>query len=286
MYQLTVEVIDSLLELAVVRGELSLNLFDFEKFQPLFLVIFALIWVAIRQTLAFVNPKWNTNRLIGITHAVLMVTMGFPVIRLLTSKSFDYMDMLESIKVHHAPLNITCNFMCYVSVGYFLMDSYFLVRKAYLKHHIGAITVWVMAAYHHETSLVHGVVIITLFETGAILVQLSRMYPNNLPFRTLICAGYTCTRLSIAWYYGFTWTTTMTFFWDASPFKQALYFLIWPGLIFLLVLNAKWTFMQWKALIKSYAVRFGKKEKDDQEDFFTYHQRIIGNTTPAAPVKA
>merc|ERR1711982_225963 len=96
---------------------------------------------------------------------------------------------------------MTCNIMCYVSVGYFLMDS-FWVHKNYLKHHIGAIIAWVGAAYHHETSIIHGAVVIAIFETGAILVQCSRMFPKQILFRTFVCCGYAATRLTLTWYYG------------------------------------------------------------------------------------
>jgi len=281
MFSLAAEVIDNFVEFAFVKHELTLgDPFTTERFQPMYVVVFAFLWVVLRQSLLIIDPKMNANRVIGILHAVSMVSMGVPVIRLLTSKSFNYYDMFDSFVTNRIPLTVTCNLMCYASVGYFLMDSYFLVRKAYLKHHIGAIMTWVAAAYHHETSLIHGVCVICLFECGAILVQLSRAFPENLIWRTLVCMGYTFTRLSLAWYYGFIWVTTSINFPNDSLFVKLGYPIIWAGLLFLIVLNAKWTMMQWQALIKAY-----KKRGDS--DFFTYHQQIIGNGNPyAAPPPA
>merc|ERR1711879_222382 len=169
-------------------------------------------------------------------------------------------------------IKTTANIVCYSSVGYFLMDSFFLARKAYLKHHIGAIIVFLICAYHHHTSLIHSICVVTLFELGAVLVQLSRAFPN-LGFRTLICIGYTSTRLALGWYYGFIYHTACAF-WDTSSFAVNMsYIPITMCLIFLLGMNFQWCFLQWKALFQAFMT------SQQTSDFYSFHQKIIGNTS-------
>jgi len=276
MLQLTAEAIDSLIGILFVKGGVVALSTEWHVFQPLWIVLFSLAWVVFLQFLSLLNVS-NPSRVLGLCHALLSVAMGIPVLLMLTTPSAGYPSMYESLHFNKIPLAITCNMMCYASVGYFLMDSYFLVRRAYLKHHIGAIVTWLCSAYHHSGSLVHGVSLICLFEMGAILVQLSRVLPKNLLSRTFVCVGYTCTRICITWYYGFAAYYNIALLSEGTIFTTITDIGIWTGLLFLLVLNVKWTLMQWKALIMSIPY-FSKTKAEDQKDFFTYHQEIIGNT--------
>jgi len=266
MVQLATEIIE-FVELAFARGD-TFSLKSFEEFQPAWIIVMAIIWLSLKQTIANFTP--NSGRVIGLTHAFTSVLIGFPVLFLLASTSFNYIDMFDSFVANFGSITMTCNIMCYVSVGYFLMDS-FWVHKNYLKHHIGAIIAWVGAAYHHETSIIHGAVVIAIFETGAILVQCSRMFPKQILFRTFVCCGYTATRLTLTWYYGFIFFTCLQYWSTCSLFLQVSYLCIFASLLFLLALNAKWTYLQWKALYKVC------REKNSL-DFYSYHQKIIGNT--------
>ena len=265
IFQLSADLLD-LVELAFVRGN-GISMKSFEEFQPAWILVMSMVWLSLKQTIAQFHP--NSGRVVGLIHAASCIVIGFPVLFLLADKSFSYADMFESFQANHAAILLTCNIMCYTSVGYFVMDS-FLIHRRYLKHHIGTILVWLLAAYHHDTSLVHGVVVVALFETGAILVQCSRMFPNVLWFRFLVCVGYTSTRLSLAWYYGFIFHTFIQFYATCSTVVQLTYYPIFASLLFLLAINAKWTCMQWKALYKSFTV--------EGLDFYSYHQKIIGNT--------
>jgi len=269
MLQLTIEYIHSAVELAFLRNSNGLSLKSFEEFQPAWILIMSICWISLKQTISTFNP--NSGRIIGLIHAICMVLFGTPVLLLLGKESFSYEDMFKSFTDNYQSISITCNAMCYVSVGYFLMDSYFLKHKTYLKHHIGAIIAWLIASRHHETSLVHGAVVIALFEMGAVLVQLSRMFSKYLIFRCFVCMGYTATRLSLTWYYGFIFYTCYQFFSSCSTLLQFTYFPIFAALLFLLAINTKWTYLQWKALYKAFVTT------QPQMDFFSYHQKIIGN---------
>merc|ERR1711862_147553 len=263
--QLSVEILD-FAELAFAKGNASFSLNTFAVFQPAWILAMAIIWLSLKQTVANFTP--NSGRVVGLIHAFSMVIIGIPVLLLLGKESFDYALMHESLIFNHSSIAITCNIMAYTSIGYFLMDS-FLVKKQYLQHHIGAMTAWLFAAYHHDTSLVHGAVVIALFETGAILVQCSRMFPKLLWFRTFVCCGYTATRLGLTWYYGFIFFTCYQFWSTMTLLVQLVYVPIFSALLFLLAINAKWTTLQWKALVKAF--------KQEGMDFYTYHQKIIGN---------
>ena len=259
----------SFVEVALARGNgAQLSLKSFEEFQPAWILVMSILWVSIKQTLSNFTP--NSGRMVGIIHAFCSVLLGFPILFLLASSSFSYSDMFDSFLDNFSAIIVTCNVMCYMSVGYFVMDS-FMIHRSYLKHHIGAILAWILAAYHHETSLIHGAVVIAIFETGALLVQSSRMFPKVLWFRFLVCVGYTSTRISLAWYYGFILYTCIQLWSSCSTFIQCSYLVVFASLLFLLALNAKWTVMQWKALVKAC------RENPDM-DFFSYHQKIIGNT--------
>ena len=268
MLQLTIELIDSAIEVAFIKRGVPLT--QFEVFQPAWILVMSMIWVSLKQTISLFTP--NSGRVIGLIHAISMVLTGVPVLFLLTQDAFGYHSMFDSLKTNYLQIAITCNVMCYTSVGYFLMDSYFLVHKAYLKHHVGAIVAWLIAANHHETSLVHGAVVIALFEIGAILVQLSRMFAKTLWFRFFVCLGYTGTRVSLTWYYGFIFYTCYQLFTSCSTFIQFSYIPVFAALLFLLALNAKWTMLQWRAFIKALS-------DSNSLDFYTYHQQIIGNTS-------
>ena len=221
----------------------------------------------IKQLLHQFTP--NSGRIVGILHAVTAVTVGIPVLFVLGSDSFSYADMFESFLSNHNSIIAVCNFVCYASIGYFLMDSYFLIQSPYLKHHIGAIIAWLFTAFHHETSIVHGTVAIAIFELGAILVQFSRLFPKALLCRLFVCMGYTCTRIALAYYYGFI-IYTCVLFWDSCPlYVQVGYGPILGSLLFLQVLNANWTFLQWKAFAKVLKSETGM-------DFYSYHQKILG----------
>lgn len=262
MFQLTIEALDS-----AFAQSTSLNGLD--VFQPGYILVFSAMWIIIKQSLHLFTT--NSGRIVGLIHAISTVSFGFPVLLLLSSHSFAYSDMFISFNENHDEIATLCNFLCYISVGYFLMDSYFLVQRTYLKHHIGAIIVWLVAAFHHETSLVHGAVVIALFELGAILVQLSRVFPKIVSFRLFVCTGYTCTRLGLGWYYGFILYSCIQFWPACSVYVQLGYVPIFGSLLFLLVLNAKWTFLQWKAFAKILVSEGGM-------DFYSYHQKIIGAT--------
>merc|ERR1712000_427294 len=99
---------------------------------------------------------------------------------------------------------------------------------------------------------------------GAILVQLSRVLPKNLLSRTFVCVGYTCTRICITWYYGFAAYYNIALLPEGTIFTTITDIGIWTGLLFLLVLNVKWTLMQWKALIMSIPY-FSKTKAEDQK---------------------
>merc|ERR1712000_173283 len=125
-------------------------------------------WFLLRQSIAFTFAKANANRTCGLIHAIFTVGFGLPLLHLLTKESFTFSSMSASLHQNALALAITSNLLCYFSVGYFLMDSYFLLRTPYLKHHIGAIFCYVFAAYHCSTTIVCGGVTIALFELGAI----------------------------------------------------------------------------------------------------------------------
>jgi len=254
-------------DLAFARGN-QFSLKSFEIYQPAWILVMSIVWLSLKQTVANFSP--NSGRIIGLVHAFSMVLIGFPVLFLLGSTSFNYSDMFTSFSTNYTSIQVTCNVMNYTSVGYFLMDS-FLVHKNYLKHHIGAIAVWMLAAYHHDTSLVHGAIVVALFETGAILVQCSRMYPKVFWFRSIVCIGYTSTRVALAWYYGFIYYTCYQYWSTCSLLVQIVYIPIFSSLLFLLALNAKWTMLQWKALYRVY-------KQNNGMDFYSYHQKIIGNS--------
>lgn len=202
-------------------------------------------------------------------HAMATVIIGFPVLCILCEKSFAYSDMHQAFYSNAKEITSICNFVAYTSIGYFLMDSYFLVQRTYLKHHIGAIVAWLATSFHHETSLVHGTAVIALFEVGAILVQFSRMFPKALLFRLFVCSGYTASRVALTYYFGFIVYAAIQFWHEIPLFVQLGYVPILSSLAFLLVLNAKWTFLQWKAFSKVVASNGGL-------DFYSYHQKIIG----------
>jgi len=270
--QLTTEAIDYALAL-FLGGETDITKvsFHFDVFQPAWILLLAFLWLSFRQTIQNFNA--NPGRMIGLIHAVVTCLMGIPILCMLCSTSFQYGDMFESFIENAVSIKTTANVVCYTSVGYFLMDSFFLVRKAYLKHHVGAIIVFLICSYHHHTSLIHSVCVVTLFELGAVLVQLSRAYPN-LIFRTFICIGYTATRLAIGWYYGFIYYTASAF-WETSSLAVNLsYIPIAMCCIFLLGMNFNWCYLQWNALFRAY------KNSKQSSDFYSFHQQIIGNTTP------
>jgi len=251
--------------------------FALHEMQPFWFVVFTMMCIIYRQTVATLFPKANANRICGISHALATVGFGLPILSIICRKSFSYWDMTDSLIANSIELAITCNMLAYTSVSYFLVDSYFLLRTPYLKHHIGALLCWTFASCHASTSIICGGITIGLFELGALLVQLSRMYPSNLPFRAVICLGYTSTRVCLAWVYGFFCVVMMTSWEGCSLYVKIGYCILWPALIFLLVLNAKWTFLQWRALYRAVYARYNKSV-DAGEDFFTFHQRIIGNT--------
>jgi len=274
--------LSSLYSFAVTDG--LMNSFDMEHFHTIWVCIFAIVWALIRK---FISMSFDVNpgRTVGIIHALFCISMGLPVLSLLTETSFWYYDMLYSMIRHRVALNIICHTCCYVSVGYFIMDSYFLLKTNYLKHHIGAIVVWLLAAFHYETSLIHGVMFVSIFETGAILVQLSRFLSNNIPFRALICIGYTLTRITVSWYWGFSLYTSLYYSFGShmSVIDNILNIPIHLCLIFLVCLNLKWTYLQWKSLYRAYCVM---KPTEKLENFHDVHQKVIGNVrSVSAPTK-
>lgn len=258
MLQLTIDAIEAVFQ----------NKTDLEVFQHGYIIVASLFWIVSKQIFGLFSS--NSGRIVGLMHAISTVLIGIPVLLLLVEKSFSYEDMFDSFNTNYHEIRSLCNIVCYASIGYFLMDSYFLVKKTYLKHHIGAIVAWLVTANHHQTSVVHGTVAIALFELGAILVQLSRVFPNVIAFRFFICSGYTGTRLALTWYYGFILYSCIQFWSTISFVIQIGYVPIFTALLFLLVLNMKWTFLQWKAFVKVL--------RADGTDFYSYHQKIIGNS--------
>ena len=240
----------------------------FEEFQPAWIVLMAVLWLSIRQTIQTFPVVSNPGRVIGIIHAVVTCLLGIPIILVLGSSSFHYADMYQSLLDHWVSIRITANIVTYTSVGYFVADSFFLQGTSYLKHHIGAIVVFVSASYHHYSSGIHQVCVVTLFESGAILVQLSKSFPN-LTFRSIICVGYTATRVALAYYYGFIIYTNYMLLPTMNLTVKLVYIPIYSGLFFLLAMNAKWCYLQWKSLIKAYRT-------SSTSDFYSLHQKIIG----------
>merc|ERR1711879_71098 len=162
-------------------------------------------------------------------------------------------------------------------------DSYFLIGKPYLKHHIGAICVWLAAAANYETSLMHGVVLVCLLETGAVLVQISRAMGKILALRTLVCIGYTLTRIAVAWYWGFTLYTNYIFYLSSVNTFSIVNLCNIPihvGLCFLITLNFKWCFTQWKSLARAFT------NSGNKENFYEFHQKVIGNISSSPEVAA
>lgn len=223
------------------------EVFDFEHLNLAWLVVFAIIWSIFRKGVVL-STKLNPSKTVGFFHTILCILVGIPVIILLGDKSFEYSFMMESIIDHRVPLSIICHLGCYMSVGYFLMDSYFLMERPYLKHHIGAICVWISAALHYEASLIHCVVLVCLFEIGAVIVQLSRTLRNILWLRALLCVGDTITRFAVAWYWGFTLYTSYVLYFSNPLIYSIFNIPIHIGLCFLVFLNFNWTYFQWKAL--------------------------------------
>lgn len=268
MFQLSTELLNYAMEFESLKASTLFQ--NMEQFNIAWVFVMAVLWLSLRQTLQTFSA--NPGRVIALLHALCICVCGLPVIFLLGSESFTFSSMYQNFLGNATSIKTTSNVVCYVSVGYFLMDSFFLVRKTYLRHHIGAMTIFLISAYHHHTSIIHGVCVVALFETGAILVQMSRAFPN-IYFRTFVCIGYTLTRITLGWYYFFIFYTTMQFWDTISTIMQLSYLPMYAGLIYLLKMNFTWCGLQWKALFEAI-----KAPKDKRTDFYSYHQKIIGNT--------
>lgn len=249
------------------------------------LPVTTMFWFILRWSLAAAGTT-QASRVAGIIHAFITVSCGYPVLALILEGSWTLENMFANFMIHQRAFRILGYACCYLSCGYFLMDSAYIWRTPYLKHHIGAIAAWVLAAgLCSGPYVVHGIVLISLFETGAILVQMSRLLRHVLWFRTLICMGYTATRVALTLYYIFTvytsyWGETATNIVQlvANVFTHC-------SVVFLVSLNWRWTTMQWQALAKSYSAHYGRTKSKNVEDFFTFHQRILGNSS-ATPTPA
>jgi hypothetical protein len=273
--QLATEIAEYVLVALSNSGSPSDLALRFEQFQPAWMLVMAILWLSLRQTLQNFTP--NAGRVVCQIHAATTCLMGFPVMWLLCTPSCSYSDMLESFYTNRFAMQVTANVVCYASTGYFIMDSFFIARTSYLKHHLGAIAAYLLTAYHHESSLILSVCTMSLFEMGAILVQTSRVFPN-LFCRTLICIGYTSTRIGLAWFYGFIYTLGATYLAVGDWKTYAVLYSLYTCLVFLLGMNFNWCFLQWRALIRAFVSK-------QSPDFYSYHQKIIGNTaTPTVTV--
>jgi len=171
------------------------------------------------------------------------------------------------------------NLIAYYSVSFFIVDSFY-VHSQYLKHHVAAVAAWILTAYHMEWSLIHGTFVISFFELGALCVQGSRFFPNNLFYRTFFCIGYTVSRIFLTYYILLIFYTTFYVYQPPIAFYSNV--VIDVLLVFLLILNYKWTFSQWKMLFKLYS---SKPARAEAVDFWTFHQSIIGNTSSKQTVQ-
>lgn len=238
------------------------------------LVTLVALWFAIRQICHAIVPQ-SAGKIAVLIHALAMVYVSLNTLFTLDETSYWYPDMYDAMVRHNDALKAVATFGCYVSFTYFIHDSFY-IHSAYIKHHIGACLVYLFCFYHTKTSLQHCSAGIGFFEYGAILVQLSRAFPNSLILRTFVCTGYAASRIGLAWYYGFV-TYQAYRDWDTiNVLAQLLYIPIYISLIFLLAINLRWTFLQWRSLVRAIKARYYKTESKEKS-FFEFHQQILGN---------
>ena len=241
------------------------------------LVAAIISWLILRQITKVITPS-QCSKVLVLLHAFIMLAASIQTLCYMCSKSFAYADMYLCMNQYERELAVTTGFAGYVSLSYFIHDSFY-IHGAYIKHHVAGSFVFFVGFYLTEVSLLHCVAGIGFFEFGAILVQLSRAFPKILTLRTLICIGYAASRITAVWYYGYIFYQAYVD-WDSFNInQQLLYVPAILSIIFLLVLNFRWTFLQWQSLLKAYHARFVKQQ--ESESFFEYHQQILGNV----PVK-
>src|SRR3990167_522661 len=237
-------------------------------------VTMIICWLTLRHTVKVFTPS-HSSKVLVLIHAFLMLVINAQVLSYLCSKSLHYPDIYISMREYHQELRVTTVIGSYVSLTYFIHDSFY-IHSAYIKHHIGACFVYMLCFYHTEVSLLHCIAGIGFFELGAVLVQLSRAFPKSLLLRTFVCIGYAASRLALGWYYGFFVYQAMTDWHSFSVLQRIFHFPINGSIVFLLIINFRWTFLQWRSLGRAFAARFAEKP-DTEKSFFELHQQILGN---------
>ena len=243
------------------------------------LAFFIASWFLIRQICQAFSPQ-NAGKIAVLIHAFMMVFVSLNTFFTLGETSLWYPDMYDSMVRHHKSLEAGATFGVYVSLSYFIHDSFY-IHGTYIKHHIGACLTLLFGFHHTRVSLQHCSAGIGFFECGAILVQLSRAFPNSLLLRSFVCTGYAMSRTIITWYYGFIAYQAYQDWNTIGLFAQLLYIPITVSLSFLLAINLRWTFLQWRALLRAIKARYSKTEQNEKS-FFEFHQQILGNVPQPA----
>ena len=236
------------------------------------IAVMIMTWLVLRQLTKAISPS-HSSKILVLIHAFIMLAVSSQALYYMCSKSLHYADIYLSMHQYNRELEVTTVFGSYVSLAYFIHDSFY-IHGAYIKHHIGASLVYFICFYHTDVSLLHCIAGIGFFEFGAVLVQISRAFPKSLTLRTFVCVGYAASRISLGWYYGYIYYQCQEDWNTFNIYQKLGYIPIFISIIFLLVINFRWTFLQWKSLVKAYTARFSKQET---ESFFEYHQKILGN---------
>jgi len=248
--------------------------YDWTIFNPLWFIPLCVFWYSARTSLNRITEK-HAGRICTILHALLSVSSGFPAFIIISNYGEyigDYARLLQSLQSNTTAI-IFANLLGYTSVSFFFVDSFF-VQKNYRRHHIAAIICWLVTISIDQTSRIHAMISLGFFELGALCVQFSRFFPNNLFYRTFFCVGYTFSRILLTYFHFFIFYSS-----TANGLDEIHHFImetiINSSLIYLLYMNIVWTYSQWKLLIQFY--HSSKNSRATEVDFFSAHQVIIGN---------
>ena len=96
-----------------------------------------------------------------------------------------------NLVLHSQALNHSAQKLITMSLSYFIVDSFTMLDRKYLQHHIATIVCMLFVLLQPMTSTIHASVVLSVFELGALMVQASRWVRNDLRVRFAFCTGYT-----------------------------------------------------------------------------------------------
>jgi len=242
-----------------------------------------LFWFLMRKLSGYLFPL-QSSRCVTICHAVTTVTLSIPVQYMLLKDGFALSSVYFNMAEYKVDLIAVSSLASFSSISFFIVDTFY-IRGAYVKHHVGAIITILCSFFHVDTSVIHGIFVLGFFESGALLVQLSKVFPNSLLFRFFICFGYSITRLGVIYHFIFALYQHTVDFAKINIFQNIGYLIMYSALILLIYMNIKWCILQWKALFNSMCARYFSRSVTKEKSFFEYHQQILVGDTDVAKSK-